>query len=536
MKHLIEVVEILNQQDVEFVSYSEDMNFSGFMGKFLLNMLGSIAELERGTICGRTYSGKVASARSGNFIGNWAPYGYKKIASKSGKGSQLEIIPSQAKWVKQMYHWSVYDNLSDERIAAKLNELGVPYDTTTNNHHSRKKAKARLAGIECDKKPERKSTTKKKYPVWTDRIVERIVTSELFMGKHIACCKDEMSKLLPQEKWIIVDVPVIVEPLLWYRSQEARRRRKTFHENDCYILSGKIVDMNTPQRRKFCGVRRTKGGFSYRRNQCRDTYGNYYPAFEVPGQILEQYVWNLIVGALQHPERFYNKYCERREQRLDTNTLHQEQAKQLRQDIIQIEVTEIPRIQTAFEEGIYDTDTTKKRLHSKQELLQHKRSSLTKIESQLNQANSLEEEYEKLREFSEHVKDCLSQYDREQKRILCDLLVERVELSRIPISENPKRWNISGKVVLSFGKPLYLHEESRVRTLIPSFHAPSRDLKEDSVVFGETGASTYKNESHEAAISPLFEFPFTYRKTITKSDNQNHQGKVRKAEIVEKGF
>ena len=532
MKHLIEVVEVLNKHDVEFVSYTEDMNFGGFMGKFLLNMLGSIAELERGTICGRTYSGKVASARSGNFIGNWAPDGYKKIPSESGKGSQLEIIPSQAKWVKQMYRWSVYDNRSDDRIAQKLNKLGVPYDTTTNNHHSRKKAKARQAETCHDKQQVRKCVIKKSYPVWTDRIIERIMTNELFMGKHMACCKDEMGKLLPQEKWVIVDVPIIVEPLLWYRSQEARKRRKNFHGKDIYLLSKKIVDMDTPQRRWFCGVRRTKGGISYRRNQCRDVNGGYYPAFEVPAQVLEEYVWNLIVGALERPERFYNRYCERKQQQANTDDLYQEQATQLQKEILQIEAVEIPRIQTAFEEGIYDTDTTKKRLHAKREILEQKRMSFSTIESQRNQGNGLEKEYKKLKEFSQHVKECLSQYDREQKRVLCNLLVEKIELSRVLTSEKPKRWDISGKVVLRFGKPLYLHEECRVRTLIPSFHAPSRDLEGDFVVYGNEGVSTYKNQCHEVAESTLFEFPFTYRKTIAKSDKTDHRGKVVKSEIT----
>lgn len=69
------------------------------------------------------FAGRVAAVRRGCFIGNYAPYGYKKI--KIGKDHTLEIIEEQADVVRMVFDWYVHEGLTPYRIAQRLNEMGV---------------------------------------------------------------------------------------------------------------------------------------------------------------------------------------------------------------------------------------------------------------------------------------------------------------------------------------------------------------------------------------------------------------------------
>jgi DNA invertase Pin-like site-specific DNA recombinase len=63
-KHLIELSELFNKMDVDFVSIHDSIDTSTAMGKFFFRTMASIAELERDIISERTKSGlKAARAR-----------------------------------------------------------------------------------------------------------------------------------------------------------------------------------------------------------------------------------------------------------------------------------------------------------------------------------------------------------------------------------------------------------------------------------------------------------------------------------------
>ena len=69
------------------------------------------------------FRGRVASAKRGNFVGNFAPYGYNRV--KIGKDWTLE--PNEnAIYVKMIFDWYVNDKFSSHKIAQKLNDMGIP--------------------------------------------------------------------------------------------------------------------------------------------------------------------------------------------------------------------------------------------------------------------------------------------------------------------------------------------------------------------------------------------------------------------------
>lgn len=61
--------------------------------------------------------------RNGEFIGAFAPYGYKKNPENK---NHLVIDEEAAQIVQNIYHWFVHDGMSKAGIVKHLNELGVP--------------------------------------------------------------------------------------------------------------------------------------------------------------------------------------------------------------------------------------------------------------------------------------------------------------------------------------------------------------------------------------------------------------------------
>lgn len=72
-------------------------------------------------------NGRLLSVQNGNFIGQRAPYGYKKIALKEGKTKchTLEPVPEHAEVVKLIFEWYA-DGIGNGGIADRLNAMHIP--------------------------------------------------------------------------------------------------------------------------------------------------------------------------------------------------------------------------------------------------------------------------------------------------------------------------------------------------------------------------------------------------------------------------
>ncbi len=64
-KHLIELVELFDEKEVDFVSVHDNIDTSTAMGRFFFRMMASIAELERDITSERTKSGLEAARARG---------------------------------------------------------------------------------------------------------------------------------------------------------------------------------------------------------------------------------------------------------------------------------------------------------------------------------------------------------------------------------------------------------------------------------------------------------------------------------------
>ena len=67
---LLQIVDLLEKNNIAFKSYSENFETETPMGKFSLQMMGAVGELERGTIAQNVKMGMLAMAREGRWNGN----------------------------------------------------------------------------------------------------------------------------------------------------------------------------------------------------------------------------------------------------------------------------------------------------------------------------------------------------------------------------------------------------------------------------------------------------------------------------------
>ena len=96
-----------NQEDLEY------LEFELFMSRREYNMIQK--RLDRG---------RKQSVVEGNFMAAYRPYGYDILKTKTGR----TLIPNEeeAPIVKQIFEWTVKDNLTAGKIATKLTAMGVP--------------------------------------------------------------------------------------------------------------------------------------------------------------------------------------------------------------------------------------------------------------------------------------------------------------------------------------------------------------------------------------------------------------------------
>ena len=207
---LLNACERLSSHKVGFRSVTESFDTTNSNGRFMLTLLGGIAEMERDTIRERTNNGKIASAKQGNWVTGLPPYGY--TLNKETK--RISIEPEQAKWVKEFYKWLVYEKCSLKEIAKRANDLKIPTKLKTDN------------------------SSRETTGLWWPRTLGRILTNETYTGEYFfrkykkvqkdfkECGKKEFMR--DEKEWIKQTVPIIISKDLFNDSVKQLRSNSDF--------------------------------------------------------------------------------------------------------------------------------------------------------------------------------------------------------------------------------------------------------------------------------------------------------------------
>jgi site-specific DNA recombinase len=120
LHHIQDLLQVLEQEKVAFVSATEAFDTSNSMGRMVLNILGVFAEFERSSLIDRIRAGNAAKASRGEWVGGKPPYGYQVA-----EGKTLRIIESEAAVVRDIFRMAIDENMGGLNIAMALTQAGI---------------------------------------------------------------------------------------------------------------------------------------------------------------------------------------------------------------------------------------------------------------------------------------------------------------------------------------------------------------------------------------------------------------------------
>ena len=137
LSDVLKIVDVLEQNNIAFNSYSEQFDNSTPAGKMQFQMMALIGEFERGTIAQNVKMGMCAKAKSGEWCGGQV-LGYDLIPMENQKGakrrkSKLTINKKEAESVRFIFNEYV-SGKGYKAITNQLNKLG--YKTKKGNDFS----------------------------------------------------------------------------------------------------------------------------------------------------------------------------------------------------------------------------------------------------------------------------------------------------------------------------------------------------------------------------------------------------------------
>jgi len=223
----LQAAEELWKAGVVLHSMTESIDSVTPHGRLSLVMLCGIAGYERDSLVERSIQGTNRLAREGAWLGGIVPFGY--VVTGTGGAARLEpsesLIPgldmSEAAVVEMIYRLCAEEGLSCQKIADRLNKLGVPTVYLRDGRTNRRgKRQVRTSGL------------------WRAGRILNIIKNPNYKGI------DEYGKRSKKVRETIErTVPAMVDSGLWQRAQETLHRNMRFSPRNGkqqYLLRGLI--------------------------------------------------------------------------------------------------------------------------------------------------------------------------------------------------------------------------------------------------------------------------------------------------------
>lgn len=241
-------LEILNKHNVAFISIKEQFDTSSAMGRAMMNISATFAQLERETIAERVRDNLKELAKTGRWLGGPAPLGYKSIEventdgqGKNRKKHILSINDDEIEKVKLIYELFL-KHKSFQRVSNILNKKGIL--SRTGYIFSREIIKQVIINPVYVIADERifdyfKSKNAETYGK------DRIDGSSAIVAYNR---RDNKGSLLQMNNWLIsvADHPGVITSTDWIKCQEIREDiKKATSNRNCTsahaLLSGLVV-------------------------------------------------------------------------------------------------------------------------------------------------------------------------------------------------------------------------------------------------------------------------------------------------------
>src|SRR5881397_496720 len=396
----------------------------------LLQVQGMIAEYERAKIIERHRRGKRHAAHVGAVnVLSGAPYGYRYVPKYEGGGqARYEILPEEARVVRQVFAWVGHDRLTIGEVCRRLTQAG--------------------------------EVTRTGKTVWDRSVVWGILKNPAYQGTA-AFGKTRQEPLrprlraqrnrpvqprravsttdVPPEDWITIPVPALVEPAVFAavqeQLQENKRHARQSRRGALYLLQGLLQCHHCGY--AFYGKRLSPSARkgkprAYAYSRCLGTDASRFGGerlchnTQVRTDLVDLAVWQEVCTLLAHPERLAEEYRRRlqpatRAPRTPLATI-EEQLGKLRQGV--------GRVIDSYADGLIDKGEFEPRILR----LRQRMARLEEQRQQLAEEATLQTELQliigRLEDFAAKVHGGLEEADWASKRDLIRTLVKRVEVAR----------------------------------------------------------------------------------------------------------
>jgi DNA invertase Pin-like site-specific DNA recombinase len=398
LSHLLFVFEELQKYWVSFYSLKESIDFSGSIWKLTFQIFGALAEFERETIKIRTTEWKMASARMGNYIRNRVPFWYKKIPNlNTKKWSTLIINEEEAEIVRKIFDWFIYERKNYASIASELNKI-YP-----------KKFK--------------------KSAKWFDKDIWDLIRDNLYLWFDYSKFHTESW----EEKIIPVKIPQLLSDTVFRQAQfiaekVSETKGKKWGGEHIYLLSRKITYIESG--RTFVWYQRIKWGHSYRHKKFIDkiTWKS-YENIEIPGEVIDGFVWDKINDLIRNPKEFFKIFLQQNNLTKEIQNMLNEQEKIIKKE--EQNNVWIINLDDDFYKWKISEERRTNLVQRYEKEIEEWQAKLTKLQKEIDKYIEMEASKDALEYFSKNFNQQIDNLSIEQKQVIIDILVEKIEVSRI---------------------------------------------------------------------------------------------------------
>ncbi len=239
---ILDIADRVERVDGELIT--SDVQFDRTpTGRFMRTVWAAIAEMEREVIRERTVGGKRKRAEQGQQPQrSRPPYGYKIVSNAevecglfpaSERGHYI-IVEETATVVRRIFHEYCFEATTLPKITRALNSEGVP---TPGNGRLWQHATIRLILMNPVYKGEAVSGRQKCH---SDE--KRLEQKHKWTGRAITTT--EVRRLVPEDKWLKLSSPPLVDAEAWELAQQRLVQNRTFlkgNPRQIRMLSGRTV-------------------------------------------------------------------------------------------------------------------------------------------------------------------------------------------------------------------------------------------------------------------------------------------------------
>ena len=397
--------------------------------QLLVQVQGMIAEYERAKIMERCRRGKLHQARQGlvNPLSG-APYGYLYVSKTESEPARYELLPGEARVVRQVFEWLVYEQTSIAEIVRRLNKQGVPtrrgatrWDRSTvwaMLHNPAYMGKAAFGKTE---------------------VVERRSLLRPIRGKNPVPRRAKSTyRDKPRDEWIYVDVPAIVSNEVFEAAKKQLEKNRRLSQRNGrgkrYLLQGLVVcaECGYAYYGKTVSRSAAKGKKKWAYYRCigTDAYrfagGRICQNKQVRVDQLDGYVWESVCSVLQEPKRVLEEWSRRdkTDGMLTEMRHHRDEAARS----LNVEERRLQRLLDAYEAGAVELDDLTERSKRVRTRIERARRNLREAETELSSVVEIRAVADHLEAFRERIRRRLGELDWLEQRQVIRMVVSRVEI------------------------------------------------------------------------------------------------------------